>query len=420
MGSTVVAGHPKIPAQRISGCAYIDPPTPSGRGPPLSPSALLLSSQFPLPAVLPAALPQQQILMQSQVQPTLFSQDNCPVRLEMGGEVWSLIINPDISWDAARAHIADDLGDRAEELHGRNLRLNLGGRALDLMEVRRLSSLLRDGFKAAIIGIESTPDAVHRYVEASFKMPMIAPPVDTRPRMPLVFTGAPFAEIEEEPEDEAVPTDLPDLEAVAEGEDVVVEIVEDEAVPSEVTETTVPVGETFINGLPEFDALADVENTDIIEIDNTVPAEAGRRVMVVEKTLRSGKTVRFAGDVMVYGDVNAGAHIEADGNIMVFGSLRGLAHAGARGDTRAVIMSFDLGAPQLRIADHIGFTGEEPVLPEPASEPAGLAKMRGEVVGGLSSLLGRSRTLSRAFEPEIAWVEGGDIRIGSYQGRLPT
>ena len=358
--------------------------------------------------------------MQSQVQPTLFSQDNCPVRLEMGGEVWSLIINPDISWDAARAHIADDLGDRAEELHGRNLRLNLGGRALDLMEVRRLSSLLRDGFKAAIIGIESTPDAVHRYVEASFKMPMIAPPVDTRPRMPLVFTGAPFAEIEEEPEDEAVPTDLPDLEAVAEGEDVVVEIVEDEAVPSEVTETTVPVGETFINGLPEFDALADVENTDIIEIDNTVPAEAGRRVMVVEKTLRSGKTVRFAGDVMVYGDVNAGAHIEADGNIMVFGSLRGLAHAGARGDTRAVIMSFDLGAPQLRIADHIGFTGEEPVLPEPASEPAGLAKMRGEVVGGLSSLLGRSRTLSRAFEPEIAWVEGGDIRIGSYQGRLPT
>ena len=217
-----------------------------------------------------------------------------------------------------------------------------------------------------------------------------------------------------------MPTDLPDLEAVAEGEDVVVEIVEDEAVPSEVTETTVPVGETFINGLPEFDALADVENTDIIEIDNTVPAEAVRRVMVVEKTLRSGKTVRFAGDVMVYGDVNAGAHIEADGNIMVFGSLRGLAHAGARGDTRAVIMSFDLGAPQLRIADHIGFTGEEPVLPEPASEPAGLAKMRGEVVGGLSSLLGRSRTLSRAFEPEIAWVEGGDIRIGSYQGRLPT
>jgi len=339
----------------------------------------------------------------------------------MGGEVWSLIINPDISWDAARAHIADDLGDRAEELHGRNLRLNLGSRALDLMEVRRMSSLLRDGFKAAIIGIESTPDAVHRYAETAFKMPMIAPPVDTRPRMPLVFTGAPFAEVEDEPEDEAVPTDLPDLEAegVVEDEDAHVEILEEET-PAEATEPTAPLSTEFINGLPEFDALADVENTDIIEIDNTMPAEAGRRVMVVEKTLRSGKTVRFAGDVMVYGDVNAGAHIEADGNIVVFGSLRGLAHAGARGDTRSVILSFDLGAPQLRIGDHIGFTGEEPVLVEPEVEPVGFAKVRGDVVDGLSSLLGRSRPIPRAFEPEIAWVEGGEIRIGSYQGRLPA
>ena len=150
--------------------------------------------------------------MQSHAQTPLFSQDSCPVRLEMGGEVWSLIINPDISWDAARAHIADDLGDRADELHGRSLRLHLGGRALDLMEVRRISSLLRDGFKAAIIGIESTPEAIHRYAETAFKMPMIAPPVDTRPRMPLVFAGAPFAEVEDEPEDEAVPTDLPELQ----------------------------------------------------------------------------------------------------------------------------------------------------------------------------------------------------------------
>ena len=362
--------------------------------------------------------------MQSQAQTPLFSQDSCPVRLEMGGEVWSLIINPDISWDAARAHIADDLGDRADELHGRSLRLHLGGRALDLMEVRRISSLLRDGFKAAIIGIESTPEAIHRYAETAFKMPMIAPPVDTRPRMPLVFTGAPFAEVEDEPEDEAVPTDLPELQGdVVEQDDAdeaEVEVLEEADAPGEVTETTIPVGEEFINGLPEFDALVDVENTDIIEIDNTMPAEAGRRVMVVEKTLRSGKTIRFAGDVMVYGDVNAGAHIEADGNIVVFGSLRGLAHAGARGDTRSVILSFDLGAPQLRIGDHIGFTGEEPVFTEPPAEPAGFAKMRGEVVDGLSNLLGRARPVHREFDPEIAWVEGGEIRIGSYQGRLPA
>ena len=123
---------------------------------------------------------------------------------------------------------------------------------------------------------------------------------------------------------------------------------------------------------------------------------------------------------MVYGDVNAGAHIEADGNIVVFGSLRGLAHAGARGDTRSVILSFDLGAPQLRIGDHIGFTGEEPVITEPPPEPVGFAKVRGDVVDSLSGLLGRARPVHRAFDPEIAWVEGGEIRIGSYQGRLPA
>lgn len=353
--------------------------------------------------------------MQSHAQTELFTQDTCPVRLETGGEVWSLVINPAISWDAARAHIADDLEERADELHGRSLRLNLGARTLDLMEVRRISTLLRDGFKAAIIGIECTPESVHRYTESAFKMPMIAPPVDTRPRMPLVFTGAPFAEVEEEVEDvadEAVPTDLPILDDAVDGgaDDLSAEQVEPE---HQFIDEMVP-------GIGDLDQLIEIENTDIIEIDHTLPAEAGRRVMVVEKTLRSGKTIRFAGDVMVYGDVNAGAHIEADGNIVVFGSLRGLAHAGARGDARSVIISFDLGSPQLRIADHIGFTGEEPVLPEVPEEPQGFAKVRGDVVGGLTSLLGRSRIASRSFNPEIAWVEGGEIRIGSYQGRLPA
>ena len=122
--------------------------------------------------------------------------------------------------------------------------------------------------------------------------------------------------------------------------------------------------------------------------------------------------------IIGYGWV-AGAHIEADGNIVVFGSLRGLAHAGARGDERSVIISFDLGSPQIRIADHIGFTGEEPVAPEPA-ESQGFAKMRGEVVGGISNLLRRGRITQRDFSPEIAWVEDGEIRIGNYQGRLPA
>jgi septum site-determining protein MinC len=351
--------------------------------------------------------------MQLPLKATFDVAGTAPVHLDMAGEVWSLVIDPDISWDAARAHIADDFSDRADELHGRSLRLDLGGRTLDLMEVRRISTLLRDGFKAAIIGIECSPEAVHRYAESAFKMPLIAPALDTRPRMPLVFTGAPFAAVEPEPEnlqsedemslaDGAVATDLPQvkdaLEAVAESAFL----------------------DGLVTGLEETDHLIEVECTDIIEPDGTLPSEAGRRVMVVEKTLRSGKTIRFAGDVMVYGDVNAGAHIEADGNIIVFGSLRGLAHAGARGDGRAVILSFDLGATQLRIASHIGVVTEAPVDSDLPADPQGFAKVRGDLMGSLGKMFKRAQLSSRDFKPEIAWVEGGEIRIGSYQGRLPA
>jgi hypothetical protein len=41
-------------------------------------------------------------------------------------------------------------------------------------------------------------------------------------------------------------------------------------------------------------------------------------------------------------------------------------------------------------------------------------------VGGISSFLGRGRPAVRTFSPEIVWVEGGEIRIGSYEGRLPA
>jgi septum site-determining protein MinC len=359
--------------------------------------------------------------MQPKQQTELFVEDAAPVRLDTGGEVWVLEVDPTISWDAARAHVAETYADNAADFHGRSLRLCLGERKLDLMEVRRFSTLFRDGFKAAIIGIECSPEAVHRYAEAAFKLPLLAPPVDTRPRMPLVFTGAPFAELEDvEMVDESVPTDVPMPEEDAEELDGDPELVIEFDDALDEGEVGMTDAAQLSNGLAAIDALIEVESTDIIEVGAPVPAEAGRRLMVVEKTLRSGKTVRFAGDVMVYGDVNAGAHIEADGNIVVFGSLRGLAHAGARGDQRSVIISFDLGSPQLRIADHIGFTTEMPVNPTPQVEVQRMSKFSDGVVGGISSLLGRGRPTLRTFNPEIVWVEDGEIRIASYDGRLPT
>lgn len=131
--------------------------------------------------------------------------------------------------------------------------------------------------------------------------------------------------------------------------------------------------------------------------------EGDRRVLAVSRTLRSGAIVRFPGDVVVYGDVNAGAHIEAGGNIIVLGSLRGLAHAGAQGDTGAVVLGFDLKPAQLRIADHIAF-------------PEGGAASRSN---SLLSLFQRDRSAKGAFSPVVALVRDGHIVLEDYRGRLP-
>jgi septum site-determining protein MinC len=81
--------------------------------------------------------------------------------------------------------------------------------------------------------------------------------------------------------------------------------------------------------------------------------EAGQEAIYVKRTLRSGRTVRHSGHVIVVGDVNAGAEVVADGDVMVWGHLRGTVHAGAAGDQDAVVCALDLSPTQLRIAGYI-------------------------------------------------------------------
>jgi septum site-determining protein MinC len=72
--------------------------------------------------------------------------------------------------------------------------------------------------------------------------------------------------------------------------------------------------------------------------------------LFIDKTLRSGTRIEFAGHVVVLGDVNPGAEIVAEGNIIVWGRVRGMVHAGSKGNTTAVICALDLSPTQLRIA----------------------------------------------------------------------
>ncbi|NLG86052.1 MAG: septum site-determining protein MinC [Firmicutes bacterium] len=73
-------------------------------------------------------------------------------------------------------------------------------------------------------------------------------------------------------------------------------------------------------------------------------------VMFINRNLRCGQRVKFAGHVVVTGDVNPGAEIVAHGNVVVIGTLRGLVHAGVSGDQKAFVAAFRLEPSQLRIA----------------------------------------------------------------------
>jgi septum site-determining protein MinC len=94
-------------------------------------------------------------------------------------------------------------------------------------------------------------------------------------------------------------------------------------------------------------------------------AAAEDTALFITKTLRSGKRIEFAGNVVVMGDVNAGAEIIAEGHVVVWGRVRGMIHAGAKGDRSAIICALDLSATQLRIADEVSAVLKPQKNPKP-------------------------------------------------------
>ena len=86
----------------------------------------------------------------------------------------------------------------------------------------------------------------------------------------------------------------------------------------------------------------------------------------VQKTLRSGTRIEYAGHIVVMGDVNPGAEIVASGNILVWGRLRGAVHAGAGVDQRhpsqnkdAFVCALTMIPSRLQIASEIRNPGED-------------------------------------------------------------
>ena len=98
-------------------------------------------------------------------------------------------------------------------------------------------------------------------------------------------------------------------------------------------------------------------------------------------TLRSGRLISYDGNVVIIGDINPGAEVEATGNIIVLGNVRGIVHAGAGGNKDASVIAINFAPTQLRVADVI--------------------TRRAERRGGVNS----------GNTPEIAYLRGDSIII---------
>lgn len=108
--------------------------------------------------------------------------------------------------------------------------------------------------------------------------------------------------------------------------------------------------------------------------------------VMIERTLRSGQSVHYDGNVVILGDVNPGAQITATGDVVVMGVLRGTVHAGAAGDEAAGVIAFRLQPTQLRIAGFISRSPDEdagnPQQPEIAQVKDGIVTIEVFPVGG--------------------------------------
>jgi septum site-determining protein MinC len=86
--------------------------------------------------------------------------------------------------------------------------------------------------------------------------------------------------------------------------------------------------------------LTEAQTTQAQIAESVSPTPALIGAMRIDKPLRSGQQVYAKGrDLIVMGNVNAGAEVIADGNIHVYGLLRGKAIAGARGNGNAQIFA---------------------------------------------------------------------------------
>jgi len=136
------------------------------------------------------------------------------------------------------------------------------------------------------------------------------------------------------------------------------------------------IPQEWVHELEEFLKELNIESINRIGSRSKSSETKKDRLLVVDKSLRSGQRVEHNGDVLVLGDVNKDAEVVAVGNIIVMGTLRGIAIAGALGDESAVVVALRMEPQQIRIGKKIAISEEServsPGYPEVARVEDGI------------------------------------------------
>lgn len=88
------------------------------------------------------------------------------------------------------------------------------------------------------------------------------------------------------------------------------------------------------------------------------------RTKFMRRSVRSGQTVNYSGNLVIIGDVSPGSEVFAAGNVIVLGALKGHVHAGMYGNDKAVVAAFLLQPEILQIADIVTRSPEDAPIPE--------------------------------------------------------
>lgn len=105
------------------------------------------------------------------------------------------------------------------------------------------------------------------------------------------------------------------------------------------------------------------------------PGRDATDTLLTRRTVRSGQRLRYAGSVVILGDVNAGGEVIAGGDVLVWGMLRGTVHAGYPDNEQAVVCALGMAPVQVRIGTLTSRPPDDaglgPAVPEVASVRAG-------------------------------------------------